>query len=166
MKGKKLIVAGVYHPATIGFRRSTANSLKHFAEIKMNANDIPFTKIEVERHYYGTIEEGIKNLPEENKEKLILEIKKHFRFTEDSEEGKKEKEAIKTSEGSGKDEAAPVKVVRGKFDESKLAQYVIDVIFWMHDGFNFHTEKVPPKENFIVSPSVVVKVVSRIKNSE
>ena len=63
----------------------------------------------------------------------------------------------------GKANKAPIKVINEKFDEDKLAQYVIDLIFWMHDGFNLHKGKVPSEGNFIVSPSVVVKVISRIR---
>ena len=92
-KNKKCIVAGVYHPATIGFTTSSINSYYHYSSI-ISANDIAFTKKEVENYYYGFIKEAIKKLPEENKEVLIGEIQSRFKFIEDKEEFKEHKEAI------------------------------------------------------------------------
>ena len=53
-KHDKCIVAGVYNPLTIGFNESTANSYNHYSTL-MSANDIAFTKKEVEHYYAGII---------------------------------------------------------------------------------------------------------------
>ena len=57
-------------------------------------------------------------------------------------------------------------MIRGKFDETKLAQYVIDVMFWMHDGFNIDEGYVPAEGNLIISPQVVLNVIERIKSGK
>ena len=87
MKGKKCIVAGVYHPASIGFNMTTANSYTHYSTI-MSSNDIAFTRKEVERYYSGIIQEAIDKLPKRKRAQLIKEIRVHFKFTEDEEEAK------------------------------------------------------------------------------
>lgn len=53
-----------------------------------------------------------------------------------------------------------------KFDEDKLVQYVIDVLFWMHDGFNLDPEKIPSETNLVLSPRVVLNAIRLLQQKE
>lgn len=44
------------------------------------------------------------------------------------------------------------------WDEDNLAYYVIDLIFMMHNGFNFNTKMIPLDKQ-IVAPQVVVHAI-------
>lgn len=51
------------------------------------------------------------------------------------------------------------------FNPEKLSQYVIDVIFFMHDGFNLnHRGKLD--STHVLSPQVVVNTIDRLTELE
>ena len=79
-KGKKCIIAGIYHPDTIGFYSRAINHIQHYSWV-VPANKIAFSKSEVIKNYQDEIKSAIQKLEKEgNKEVLIKEIKQIMHF--------------------------------------------------------------------------------------